>query len=94
MCQGFLPQEFKAIKQSQVCDFRQQRKVLFWRAVGGRGDSAEAVCSGKGGYTLESHGVFTCFFSRLATIIFFFFSMLLFKNNFFKLENNCFTILY
>ena len=72
MCQGLLPQEFKAIRQSQAWDFRQQRKVLFWRAVGGGGDSGEAVCSGKGGYTLESPGVLTCFFSRLATILFFF----------------------
>ena len=72
MCQGLLPQEFKAIRQSQAWDFRQQRKVLFWRAVGGGGDSGEAVCSGKVDTPWNPLGYSLVFFLDWPPFFFFF----------------------
>ena len=73
MCQGFLPQEFKAIKQSQVWDFRWQRKVLVWTAVGGGGSSGGPCVVAKTDTPWNPLGYSFAFFSKSATILFFFF---------------------
>ena len=85
MCQGFLPREFKAIKQSQMWDFRWQRKVLVWTAVGGGGDSGGPCVVAKADTPWNPLGCSLDFFYKSTTIFFFFFfsfiCFLFFKKN-------------